>query len=611
MGRNFASFSIYVALGFFHFAAAVEFHQPKLLPDGLLVTGGSTDRSIRNVVGTWSLHVIVEVLDPPSDRLQTQVQQLSEIIASLPFSLRADNDTKEVWLRRLRFIADQLPRFVTPHERHKRGLLDAGGMVLHQLFGVATSGDVATSRQLIRQVRDSNKQILHKANELVSVVNQTYNELSLHRTHLLDIEISVTQLYRQVNTLKRVSAIRFERMRSFSSIDRSLAMLQSQQLFWHRQRDQYLQERDALEKGRLTEAIMPISELENIVQACHEKGFYVPRVEWLYEFVTIRPMWQSNDVLVYTASLPLTDNNEYLRYHIYTWPSVPDLANFTIEIEAPTDIAYDTVSGSMYIPSSCIGRYPEVCETGPLFNKAGLTCPRGILTNDETLRKTCHITIRNAVGRTTTQLERLSANVYVICSLGERYDILCPGEPSNYGFLPSGVSRLQVKPGCSLAGDTWMLTCIMLHNINISLHMHATVETAPFNWSRLISHRLVRRTLQTPLWSALPEIKHVQLSLLRDDSEATEWIPESDQSAVHLWWLFLFVCGLPMGIGILVLVAHRRKWWCFHIAPVPSRSRSADSVSSPQHTFEMVPLNTQDCVSAIQAHLDVVTMPTE
>ena len=108
-----------------------------------------------------------------------------------------------------------------PHERHKLGLLDAGGMVLHQLFGVATSGDVATSRQLIRQVRDSNKQILHKANELVSEINQTYNELSLHRTHLLDIEKSVTQLYAQVNTLKRVIAIRFERMRSFMSVDRS------------------------------------------------------------------------------------------------------------------------------------------------------------------------------------------------------------------------------------------------------------------------------------------------------------------------------------------------------------------------------------------------------
>ena len=154
-----------------------------------------------------------------------------------------------------------------------------------------------------------------------------------------------------------------------------------------------------------------------------------------------------------------------------------------------------------------------------------------------------------------------------------------------------------MKPGRSLAGDTWILTGIMLHNINISLHMHATVETV--NWSRLISHRLVRHKLQTPLLSALPEIKHVHLSHLRDDSETTEWLPESDPSAVRLWWLYLFFCGLPMGIGILVLVAHRRKWWCFHIAPVPSRSRSADSVSSPQHTFEMVPLNTQDYADGV------------
>ena len=414
MGRNFASFSVYVAIVCFDFAGVVDLNQPRLLPDGLLVKGGLTDRSIRNVVGTWSMHVVVDVFDPPNDRLHAQVRQLSEIIASLPVSRQADNDTKAFWLKSLHFIAGQLPCLSTSAQRHKRGLLDAGGMVLHQLFGEATSADIQTSRHLIQQIRESNKQVLHNANELVSVINQTYNELSLHRTHLLDIEKSVTKLYAQVNTLQRVSAIRFERLRSSISIDRSLSLLESQQLFWHRQRVQYLKERDALEKGRLTESIMPIAELENIVQACHAKGFYVPRVEWLYEFIQIRPMWQSNDVLVYTASLPLTDNNEYLRYHLYTWPSVPNLVNFTIQLEAPTDIAYNTVSGSMYLPRGCIGRYPEVCQTGPLFNKAGLTCPRGILTNYEELRKTCHVTIRNAVERTTTQIQQLSANVYVI-----------------------------------------------------------------------------------------------------------------------------------------------------------------------------------------------------
>ena len=62
MGRNFASFSVYVAIVCFDFAGAVDLNQPRLLPDGLLVTGGLTDRSIRNVVG-WSMHVVVDMFD--------------------------------------------------------------------------------------------------------------------------------------------------------------------------------------------------------------------------------------------------------------------------------------------------------------------------------------------------------------------------------------------------------------------------------------------------------------------------------------------------------------------------------------------------------------------
>ena len=97
MGRNFTYFSVYITLVFFDFTGAADFNQPKLLPDGLLVTGGSTDRSIHNVVDTWSLHVVVDVLVPPNDRLHEQVQQLP---ASLTDSRCTDNDTRAFWLTR-------------------------------------------------------------------------------------------------------------------------------------------------------------------------------------------------------------------------------------------------------------------------------------------------------------------------------------------------------------------------------------------------------------------------------------------------------------------------------------------------------------------------------
>ena len=86
--------------------------------------------------------------------------------------------------------------------------------------------DIERSRHLIQQVCKSIKQILHTTNDLVYVVNQTYHELSLHCTHLLDIEKSVTKLFDQVDT----STVK--RMRNSLSIDRSLTLLESRQMFW-------------------------------------------------------------------------------------------------------------------------------------------------------------------------------------------------------------------------------------------------------------------------------------------------------------------------------------------------------------------------------------------
>ena len=169
-----------------------------------------------------------------------------------------------------------------------------------------------------------------------------------------------------------------------------------------------------------------------------------------------------------------------------------------------------------------------------------------------------------------------------------------------------------MKSGCSLAGDTWSLTGIMLHNINISLHM-ATVATAPFNWSHLISHRLVHHKLQTLSWRALPEIKHVHLSYLSKDNDLTDWLVDSDQTSVNKWWPFIFLVGLSIDVGIVILMAYRCKWWCFRTALIAIPARSPEYVPpslSAQNTFEMVPLTMTDCVATIKNHLDVVSVPT-
>ena len=603
MGGHFACFSVFFALVVITSIVAVDFNEPRLLPDGILITGGTTDRAIRNVVGTWSLHVVVDT-HKPNDRLHEQVQKLSEMISAVTTTRSADNGTKALWLTRLRLIDARLPRLVASDQRRRRGLLDVGGILLHQLFGVATSSDIKISRHLIAQVRNTNKKVLHKANELVSIVNQTYQELSLHQAHLNDIEKALTEIYAKVGQLHISGNIALERMRVSLSIDRRFSLLENRQMFWQLQQGQYLKERAGLESGRLMESIMPRSELTIIVQACHVQGFSVPSLEWIYEFVNIRPLWKADGVLMYTAHLPLTDNKEYLRYHLYTWPSVPKSANFTVELETPTDIAYDTESGNMYIPQSCVGQFPEVCQSGPRFNKGGLQCPRGILTNDEELRKTCHVTIRANVKFNPIKIQQITANMFVMCSKGEKFDILCPRKASRSTVLPHGVSVIHVRPGCKLAGATWSLTGMVVHKVNISLRP-ATVMTVPFNWSRMISHRVIYHKLKAPTWRVLPEIKHVRLSHLHDDGDEISW--PSDQPFSITWWPIVVLCCLPLVVQLLLFNAYQRKWFCFKTKPNSSKPQSTDLVPSPHPTFEMVPLNTHDCVSAMQAHVQVIT----
>ena len=105
--------------------------------------------------------------------------------------------TKGSWLQRIRVMQDQVIQLDMEHirttrniTRAKRGLFDFGGIVLHKVFGLATTAELMESRRWIEQVRTNNIRVLHKTNERVSVVNQTFSEIRLKRKH-----IQVMQMY--------------------------------------------------------------------------------------------------------------------------------------------------------------------------------------------------------------------------------------------------------------------------------------------------------------------------------------------------------------------------------------------------------------------------------
>ena len=100
-----------------------------------------------------------------------------------------------------------------------RGLFDAGGIVLHKVFGLATTAELMECRRWIEQVRANNIRVLHKTNELVSVVNQTFSEIRLNRKHIQNMQMYIPDIYKHITTWQTLSGIAYERLHENIRID--------------------------------------------------------------------------------------------------------------------------------------------------------------------------------------------------------------------------------------------------------------------------------------------------------------------------------------------------------------------------------------------------------
>ena len=87
---------------------------------------------------SWPLHVIIGK-SSAENTLDTQISRIHNLVSNYPSNRRSDRSTSSYWQQRLNFIRPIARLTVSSCERSWRGLIDVGGQLLHQVFGVATS----------------------------------------------------------------------------------------------------------------------------------------------------------------------------------------------------------------------------------------------------------------------------------------------------------------------------------------------------------------------------------------------------------------------------------------------------------------------------------------
>ena len=141
---------------------------------------------------------------------------------------------------------------------------------------------------------------------------------------------------------------------------------------------------------------------------------------------------------------------------------------------------------------------PVFVKTGPVFTKDGLTCPRGIITNDLTLRMTCLVMI--ARSPTTTRLFRqIGHNTFLM------YFVQGCRVPQDLYHM-AYVLSMSERP-CRIAGRVWTLHGMAELLLRVDIHA-LMIPIAPLNWSDLVSHNVIQSKLD-----ALPWLGHFCLKL--------------------------------------------------------------------------------------------------
>ena len=397
--------------------------------------------------------------------------------------------------------------------RVKRGLLNFVGVVGKKLFGLATEGEVNELRKHIELSSANSQHVTHVINQLVSVVNQSHDQIKENRLHISKIEHYTSKLADNVINMENLIDEKINdghRLAATIQLGDTLAAIKSAQTAWLRQYDTYARQKASLEMGWLTEETLPPRDLLRILSAENTGQFSALPMHWYYAHVSVRPLWEEGDTMVFKAELPFSDSTRYLQYNLRSWPIKGTKPGYSIQFTTPPEVALNTESGNLFVPRTCVGEHPRVCRSGPLYDRGAFKCVRGLLTGETSLRKACKVSLTRSVEEDDI-VEEVSNGIFAISSPSHGYSIHCGGQPERRMRIAEGLHLLRLKAGCTARGAGWVISGVQTMASNVSFTF-PVVPTPELALPDLLSTKVLEKHLNSPTWDALGRVTDISLS---------------------------------------------------------------------------------------------------
>ena len=148
----------------------------------------------------------------------------------------------------------------------------------------------------------------HNTRVMVSIINQTRRYVRENRLDLRAVQAETIRLDQLARvTARRVHALELYQSRAqirrqidlaIQQMEMAIADYRLQRRIFHRQRLQ-------MERGWLTEDILPRAALRQILAKSQASPGGVLRPEWYYQHIPVNPLWGVGDALIFQAAIPV------------------------------------------------------------------------------------------------------------------------------------------------------------------------------------------------------------------------------------------------------------------------------------------------------------------
>ena len=89
--------------------------------------------------------------------------------------------------------------------REKRGIIILFGVISKTLFGTATDADVLECTRQVHLVGRMTERVVHSVSQMLSVINQTCDQLVQNRKHILSLQHYVEKVSAEIRFIEVVN----------------------------------------------------------------------------------------------------------------------------------------------------------------------------------------------------------------------------------------------------------------------------------------------------------------------------------------------------------------------------------------------------------------------